>query len=77
MTTTYHRQLNHIFNRPSTEPAWYGSDHWEEGIFEDNPLSAFTFIETLLSDVKADLSPYSKGQIGLGFTQQWHGRMIL
>ena len=43
MTTTYYRQLNHIFNRPSSEPAWYGSEHWEEGIFEDNPLSAFTF----------------------------------
>ena len=66
MATTYHRQLNHIFNRPTIEPEWYWSDHWEEGIFEDNPLSAFTFIETLLKDVKADLSPYSNDQIGLG-----------
>ena len=66
MTTIYRRQLNHIFNRPSSEPAWYWSNHWEEGIFEDNPLSAFTFIETLMKDVKADLSPYSNDQIGLG-----------
>jgi hypothetical protein len=66
MTTTYQRQLNHIFNRPTTEPAWYWQDHWEEGIFDDDPLSAFTFIETLLKDIKTDLSPYSDDQIGLG-----------
>ena len=74
MATTYHRQLNHIFNRPTTEPVWYWGDYWEEGIFEDTPLSAFTFIETLLKEVKADLSPYPNDQIGLGFTQKWHGR---
>lgn len=66
MTTLYHRQLNHIFNRPTTEPAWYWSDHWEEGVFDDDPMSAFTFIETLLLNVQTDLSPYSNDQIGLG-----------
>ena len=66
MATTYQRQLNHIFNRPTTEPEWYWGKHWEEGVFEDNPLSAFTFIETLMQDIKADLSTYSNDQIGLG-----------
>ena len=68
MATHYQRQLNHIFNRPTTEPAWYWSDHWEEGIFEDDPLSAFVFIETLLRGAKTDLSPFSNDQIGLGLT---------
>ena len=68
MTELYQRQLNHLFNRPTTEPAWYWSDHWEEGIFEDEPLSAFVFIETLLRGAKTDLSPFSNDQIGLGLT---------
>ena len=68
MTTHYHRQLNHLFNRPTTEPEWHWSDHWEEGIFEDDRLSAFVFIETLLRGAKTDLSPFSKDQIGLGLT---------
>lgn len=66
MITLYSRQINHIFNRPITQPEWYWSDHWEEGVFEENPLSAFTFIETLLLNVQADLSPYSNDQIALG-----------
>ena len=68
MATIYHRQLNHLFNRPTTEPVWYWSDHWEEGIFEDDPLSAFVFIETLLRGAKTDLNPFSNDQIGLGLT---------
>lgn len=68
MTIIYQRQLNYIFNRPTTEPAWYWGEHWEEGVFEDSPLSAFTFMEALLSNVKADLSPYSNDQIGLGLS---------
>lgn len=68
MTTLYQKQINHIFNRPDTEPEWYWSDHWEEGIFEgeENPIEAFTLIETLLQNLKADLSPYSNNQIALG-----------
>lgn len=67
MTTLFQRQLNYVFNRPDTEPAWYWDDNtYEEGVFEDTPLSAFVFIETLLLDAKAHLSPYSDAQIGLG-----------
>jgi len=67
MTTLYHRQLNHIFNRPTTELAWYWSEHWEEGIFEDeDPLSAFVFIEALLQNPALDLAPYSDDQVALG-----------
>ncbi len=67
MTTLFQRQLNYVFNRPDTEPAWYWADStYEEGIFEDTPLSAFVFIETLLLDAKTHLAPYSDTQIGLG-----------
>ncbi len=67
MTPQYQRQLNYIFNRPTTEPAWYWTnDDWEEGIFDDTPMSGFIFIETLLLNAKKDLMPYSDDQIGLG-----------
>lgn len=67
MTTLYHRQLAHIFNRPTTEPAWYWSEHWEEGIFEDeDPLSAFVFIEALLQNPALALAPYSDDEVTLG-----------
>ncbi len=67
MTTLYQREINHIFNRPTTEPLWYWSEHWEEGVFEDeDPLSAFVLIETLLQNPKADLAPYSDDQVALG-----------
>ncbi|PSJ71838.1 hypothetical protein C7N43_37280 [Sphingobacteriales bacterium UPWRP_1] len=75
MTTLYQKQINHIFNRPDTEPAWYWSNHWEEGIFEgeENPIGAFTLIETLLQNPKADLSPYSNNQIALGLEYIFNG----
>jgi hypothetical protein len=67
MTSLYQRQLNYIFNRPTTEPEWYWSnDYWEEGIFDQSPLSAFVFLETLFLNPKTDLSNYSDEQIGLG-----------
>lgn len=67
MTTLYQREINHIFNRPTTEPLWYWSEHWEEGVFEDeDPLSAFVFIETLLQNPGADLATYSDDQVALG-----------
>lgn len=67
MTTHYSRQLAHLFNRPVTEPAWYWSGQGEEGVFEDeDPLSAFVFIETLLQRPSVDLTPYSDDQVALG-----------
>jgi hypothetical protein len=69
MTSLYQRQLKYIFNRPTVEPAWFWTnDDSEEFVFDDNPLSAFTFIEKLLVSIKSDLSVYSDEQIGLGLT---------
>lgn len=61
----YQRQLNYIFNRPTTEPAWYWSECWEEGVFDD-PMQGFTFMESLLAKPKTDLEPFSDDQIGQG-----------
>jgi hypothetical protein len=67
MTPKYQRQLNYLFNRPIDEPEWYwGNDYWEEGVFDDNTLDTFTFLETLLTNPKEDLAAYSDAQIGLG-----------
>lgn len=74
MTTLFQRQLTYVFNRPATEPAWYWlDDTWEEGVFDDTPLSAFLFIETLLLDAKTHLAPYSEAQIGLGLNYVFNG----
>jgi hypothetical protein len=67
MTAQYQRQLNYIFNRPTTDPEWYWSnDDWEEGIFDETAMSSFVFIETLLLNAKTDLMPYADDQIGMG-----------
>jgi hypothetical protein len=67
MTSKYQRQLDYLFNRPTDEPEWYwGTDYWEEGVFDDNTLDTFTFLETLLAHPKDDLAAYSDAQIGLG-----------
>jgi hypothetical protein len=68
MTPQYKRQLDYIFNRPTDEPAWYHrTDYWEKGVFEeDNPMSSYTFLETLFLNPKEDLKTYSNDQIGLG-----------
>jgi hypothetical protein len=69
MITQYQRQLTYIFDRPTIEPAWFWTNNdSDEAVFDDNPLSVFTFIEKLLVSVKSDLSVYSDGQIGLGLT---------
>lgn len=61
----YQRQLNYVFNRPTTDPAWYWSEYWEEGVFDD-PMKGFTFMESLLAKPKTDLEPFSNDQIGQG-----------
>jgi hypothetical protein len=68
MDPQYQRQLDYIFNRPTTEPEWYwGNDSVEHGEFgEENPISYFTFLETLFLNPAHDLKPYSDDQIGLG-----------
>jgi hypothetical protein len=67
MTSKYQRQLDYLFNRPTDEPEWYWrTEDWVEGIFDDNTLDTFTFLETLFTNPKADLAAYSDDQIGLG-----------
>lgn len=67
MTTLYQQQLDYIFSRPTDEPAWYWRDDiGEELVFEDNPLSAFTFLETFFLNPEEDLKAFSDDQIGLG-----------
>ncbi len=66
MTNLYQSQLNYIFNRPITDPAWYWLDDTIENVFEGSPMEAFIFIETLMKGAKTDLKPYSNDQIGLG-----------
>jgi hypothetical protein len=68
MTPQYQRQLDYIFNRPTDEPAWYWRNNadGEEQVFDETPLSAFTFLETLFLNPKEDLKDYSNDQIGLG-----------
>lgn len=62
----YQQQLRYIFDRPVTQPEWYWVEQ-EEPMFEDeDPMTAFVFIETLLQGIKADLQPYSNDQIGVG-----------
>jgi hypothetical protein len=68
MTPEYQRQLDYIFNRPTDEPAWYWRDSSEEEpVFDETPLSAFLFLETLCLNPEKDLQAYSNEQIGLGF----------
>jgi hypothetical protein len=68
MTPEYQRQLDYIFNRPTDEPDWYWRDSSEEeAVFDETPLSAFTFLETLCLNPEKDLEAYSDAQIGLGF----------
>jgi hypothetical protein len=74
MSSLYQRQLKYVFNRPTAEPAWFWTnDDSEEFVFDDNPLSVFTFIENLLVSVKSDLRVYSDGQSGLGLTYIFNG----
>jgi len=63
----YQKQLQYIFNRPVTEPAWYWTPRdEEEDVFGEDPLAAFEFIERLCQHPQSDLAPYSDDQVGLG-----------
>jgi hypothetical protein len=65
----YQRQLNFIFNRLAEN-----SDFWEEGIFdEQDPMSGFVFIETLLQNPAADLANYSDDQVAFGLDFIFNG----
>lgn len=67
MMDLYQQQLNYIFNRPVAEPAWYWQPREETAVFdEEDALSAFVFIETLLQHPRADLAPFSDDQVALG-----------
>ncbi len=66
-TDMYQQQLQYIFDRPVTEPAWYWTPRdEEEDVFGENPLAAFEFIERLCQHPQNDLAPYSDDQVGLG-----------
>lgn len=66
MNDNYQRQLHFIFNDLANQYAERQSWNSEEEIIEDNPLSAFYFIERLLENAKTDLASFSNRQIGLG-----------
>ena len=66
MTSNYQKQLNHIFDRPIAEEAWYWSPEEEPVWDESDPLAAFEFIEQLCLTAKTDLAPFSNDQIGVG-----------
>jgi hypothetical protein len=74
INTLYQTQLQYIFNRPVTEPAWYWTPREEEEcLFDDSPMQAFEFIENLCKQPKIDLSPYTDDQIALGFNFIFNG----
>lgn len=65
----YQQQLEHVFNRPVTEPAWYwqvGDDGEADPFKDEDPLTAFEFIETLCEAPGKHLAAYSDDQIGQG-----------
>lgn len=65
MLTLFQQQLTYIFERPITQPEWYWEVNESTDLF-DTPLAAFEFIETLMSDAKTYLAPYSNDQIAHG-----------
>lgn len=68
MTPLYQQQLDFVFNRPVTEPAWY----WQIIDAEEDPFNgedaqvAFTFIEALCVNPAKDLAPFNDSQVGQG-----------
>lgn len=76
MPTLLQQQLDHIFNRPVTDPAWYweDSDEEEEHPFNgEDPLAAFEFIEALCENPGQYLAAYSDDQVGQGLTYIFSG----
>ena len=71
----YQQQLNYVFNRPITEPAWYWQPREEECPFgeEEDALTAFLFYEQLCREPRRDLAPYSDTQVGQGLTYLFDG----
>lgn len=68
MPATCQRQLDYIFNRPVTDPAWYRQSYDEESDpFNDaDSLMVFEFIEALCENPDRQLTGYSDEQIALG-----------
>lgn len=68
MTETYQTQLNYVFQRPVTEPAWF----WQAGAEADepfngeDPLTVFDFMAQLVHTPATGLAGYSDDQIGQG-----------
>ncbi len=64
----FQQQLDYIFNRPVTEPAWYWQPYDDEAdpFNGEDPLTAFTFIEALCESPGQHLAAYSDDQVGQG-----------
>lgn len=69
MPTLLQQQIEFIFNRPVTDPAWYWQSAEEndaDPFNSDDPLTAFEFIEALCENPGQLLAPYSDDQVGHG-----------
>lgn len=62
----YHQQLHLIFNDLANQYTERQTWQTETETLEDDPQTAFYFIERLLENAKTDLAPFSNHQIGLG-----------
>lgn len=72
MNTLLAQQLDFVFNRPVTKPAWYWQVHHEEETPDpfngEDALTAFDFIAGLCANPGMQLAGYSDDQVGQGLT---------
>jgi hypothetical protein len=76
MTTRYQQQLDFVFQRPITNPAWYWShDETIENPFgeEEDAMRAFLFYQQLCRQPGRDLANYTDAQLGQGLTYLFDG----
>jgi hypothetical protein len=72
----FQQQLDYVFNRPVTEPAWYWQSYDDEAANPFNgedPLTAFAFIEALCEHPGQHLAAYSDDQVGQGLNYIFSG----
>lgn len=55
------QQIDFVFNRSVTEPAWYWqiADDEEDSFNGEDGMAAFAFIEALLVNPAKDLAPFT------------------
>lgn len=75
MQTLYNQQLQYVFNRPISNPAWYWQAHDEENPFgeEEDAMTAFLFYEQLCQQPGLDLATFTDAQVGQGLTFLFDG----